>query len=127
MRMIISREAGPDAGAPTGLSNRHAVRDKIPSMNGRKLADTYRDNIRFYMARYHQMITQSTETGGDNASRWDFLRISVAQVLSLGLSGISISGADVGGFEPSSEGEQWASPELLMRWYCAYSLLPWFR
>ncbi|KAF8761301.1 glycosyl hydrolase 31 family [Rhizoctonia solani] len=64
---------------------------------------------------------------GDNASRWDFLRVSVAQVLSLGLSGISISGADVGGFEPGSEGEQWANPELLMRWYCAYSLLPWFR
>ncbi|CAE6421841.1 unnamed protein product [Rhizoctonia solani] len=64
---------------------------------------------------------------GDNASSWDFLRISVAQVLSLGLSGITISGADVGGFEPGSEGEQWANPELLMRWYCAYSLLPWFR
>ncbi|CAE6481651.1 unnamed protein product, partial [Rhizoctonia solani] len=64
---------------------------------------------------------------GDNASRWDFLRISVAQVLSLGLSGISISGADVGGFEPGSDGDQWANPELLMRWYCAYSLLPWFR
>ncbi|CAE6473102.1 unnamed protein product [Rhizoctonia solani] len=64
---------------------------------------------------------------GDNASRWDFLRISVAQVLSLGLSGITISGADVGGFEPGSDGEQWACPELLMRWYCAYSLLPWFR
>ncbi|KAH7333765.1 glycosyl hydrolases family 31-domain-containing protein [Rhizoctonia solani] len=64
---------------------------------------------------------------GDNASSWDFLRVSVAQVLSLGLSGITISGADVGGFEPGSEGEQWANPELLMRWYCAYSLLPWFR
>ncbi|KAG8792972.1 hypothetical protein FRC12_004341 [Ceratobasidium sp. 428] len=64
---------------------------------------------------------------GDNSSDWDFLRVSVAQVLSLGLSGITISGGDVGGFEPSRDGGQWASPELLMRWYCAYSLLPWFR
>ncbi|QRV84031.1 glycoside hydrolase family 31 protein [Ceratobasidium sp. AG-Ba] len=64
---------------------------------------------------------------GDNSSSWDFLSVSVAQVLSLGLSGITISGGDVGGFERSSDNEQWASPELVMRWYCAYSLLPWFR
>ncbi|KAG8796592.1 hypothetical protein FRC12_016579 [Ceratobasidium sp. 428] len=64
---------------------------------------------------------------GDNSSDWDFLRVSVAQVLSLGLSGITISGGDVGGFEPGRDGGRWASPELLMRWYCAYALLPWFR
>ncbi|KAG9123057.1 hypothetical protein FRC07_000299 [Ceratobasidium sp. 392] len=64
---------------------------------------------------------------GDNASTWDFLKVSVAQVLSLGLSGVTISGGDVGGFEPERDWQQWASPELIMRWYCAYSLLPWFR
>ncbi|KAG8711613.1 hypothetical protein FRC09_020508 [Ceratobasidium sp. 395] len=64
---------------------------------------------------------------GDNASSWDFLRVSVAQVLALGLSGVTISGGDVGGFEPEKDGDKWANPELLMRWYCAYSLLPWFR
>lgn len=63
---------------------------------------------------------------GDNSSSWDFLRVSVAQVLSLGVSGITISGGDVGGFEPYADGK-WASPELVMRWYAAYSLLPWFR
>lgn len=68
---------------------------------------------------------------GDNASTWDFLKVSVAQVLSLGLSGITISGGDVGGFEfahdERPDWQKWADPELLMRWYCAYSLLPWFR
>lgn len=64
---------------------------------------------------------------GDNASQWEFLKVSVAQVLALGLSGITISGGDVGGFEPQTDQEKWANPELLMRWYCAYSLLPWFR
>ncbi|CAE6488097.1 unnamed protein product, partial [Rhizoctonia solani] len=64
---------------------------------------------------------------GDNASTWDFLKVSVAQILSLGLSGITISGGDVGGFEPGQDGGKWANPELLMRWYLAYSLLPWFR
>ncbi|KAG8758217.1 hypothetical protein FRC11_003979 [Ceratobasidium sp. 423] len=63
---------------------------------------------------------------GDNASTWDFLKVSVTQILALGLSGITISGGDVGGFEPDGNGE-WANPELLMRWYLAYCLLPWFR
>lgn len=64
---------------------------------------------------------------GDNASTWDFLDISVVQVLAIGLSGITVSGADVGGFEFMDGQNWWADPELLMRWYCAYSLLPWFR
>ncbi|KAM5354780.1 hypothetical protein ACJ41O_001426 [Fusarium nematophilum] len=64
---------------------------------------------------------------GDNASTWDFLNISVAQVLALGMSGITISGQDVGGFEFKEDEKDFANPELLIRWYCAYSLLPWFR
>ncbi|EOD46414.1 putative glycoside hydrolase family 31 protein [Neofusicoccum parvum UCRNP2] len=64
---------------------------------------------------------------GDNASTWEFLRVSVAQVLSLGLSGMTIAGADVGGFELAFGEENFASPELLIRWYCTNSLLPWFR
>ena len=35
---------------------------------------------------------------GDNASSWEFLRINLPQVLNLGLSGVPISGSDVGGF-----------------------------
>lgn len=64
---------------------------------------------------------------GDNASTWEFFDISVAQVLALGLAGVTTAGADVGGFEPAQDGELWADPELVIRWYCAYSLLPWFR
>ncbi|KAJ3541782.1 hypothetical protein NM208_g4436 [Fusarium decemcellulare] len=64
---------------------------------------------------------------GDNASTWDFLNISVAQVLALGMSGVTISGQDVGGFELIECERDYCNPELLIRWYCAYSLLPWFR
>lgn len=64
---------------------------------------------------------------GDNASTWEFLDISVAQVLALGMSGITISGQDVGGFEFIDSERDFANPELLIRWYSAYSLLPWFR
>ncbi|KAF4556602.1 putative glycosyl hydrolases family 31 protein 6 [Elsinoe fawcettii] len=64
---------------------------------------------------------------GDNSSTWQFFNISVAQVLSLGLSGTTIGGADVGGFEPPETGEQFCDPELFVRWNLAYSLLPWYR
>jgi alpha-glucosidase (family GH31 glycosyl hydrolase) len=66
---------------------------------------------------------------GDNASTWDHFKISVFQVLAAGISGGSITGADVGGFMPDFGGPKpyYADPELLIRWYCAYFLLPWFR
>ncbi|MGO8899878.1 MAG: TIM-barrel domain-containing protein [Isosphaeraceae bacterium] len=64
---------------------------------------------------------------GDNASTWDFLRINVAQVLSLGMCGIAICGEDIGGFETEFPGQWWANPELLMRWTIAGAFLPWFR
>lgn len=62
----------------------------------------------------------------DNSSAWEFFNISVAQVLSLGLSGVTIAGADVGGFEPADL-PSFCDPELFIRWNVAYSLLPWYR
>jgi len=79
---------------------------------------------------------------GDNASSWDFLRITIPQVLALGLSGVPISGSDVGGFAtgPVPDGTLTASevrdgrvrggvtdPELFVRWMQAGAFLPWFR
>lgn len=68
---------------------------------------------------------------GDNASTWDFWRITVSQVLSVGLNGVSIAGSDMGGFEPAigkdGKEEKYCSPELLIRWYSGSVLLPWFR
>jgi alpha-glucosidase len=65
---------------------------------------------------------------GDNSSDWDFLKMNVSQVLSLGLCGLAINGQDIGGFEASaSDGGKWVSPELLIRWTAAGAFLPWFR
>jgi len=47
---------------------------------------------------------------GDNSSTWNHLRMSVPQLINLGLSGFSLSGADVGGFAGSP------SPSLLTKW-----------
>lgn len=64
---------------------------------------------------------------GDNSSDWDFLKMNVSQVLSLGMCGVVINGQDVGGFETALDGGSWASPELLIRWTAAGAFLPWFR
>uniref|UniRef100_A0A8B9KJ20 Neutral alpha-glucosidase AB n=1 Tax=Astyanax mexicanus TaxID=7994 RepID=A0A8B9KJ20_ASTMX len=58
---------------------------------------------------------------GDNAAEWDHLKISVPMCLSLGLVGISLCGADVGGFFKSP------SAELLVRWYQTGAYQPFFR
>ena len=64
---------------------------------------------------------------GDNGSTWDFWRITVAQVIALGFSGISIAGVDMGGFTPGSDNGQWCDPDLFIRWYSGAFLLPWYR
>jgi len=48
---------------------------------------------------------------GDNTSSWAHLSLSTTQLVSLGLSGFSYAGADIGGFAGSAP-----SPELLTRW-----------
>ncbi|MEN8906146.1 MAG: TIM-barrel domain-containing protein, partial [Clostridiales bacterium] len=63
---------------------------------------------------------------GDNASTWDFMKINISQILALGISGQSVSGADIGGFETKND-ENWADPQLVMRWTMLGSFLSWFR
>jgi len=43
----------------------------------------------------------STTWTGDNSSTWNHLRMTVPQIVNLGLSGFSLTGADVGGFAGS--------------------------
>lgn len=58
---------------------------------------------------------------GDNNSSWDHLKLAVQQMLNLGLSGMSWSGADIPGFIGG------ASPELATRWYQIGAFTPIFR
>ncbi|KAM4542719.1 neutral alpha-glucosidase C [Odontesthes bonariensis] len=58
---------------------------------------------------------------GDNVASWEYLKISIPMILSLSLAGIAFCGADVGGFVQDPE------PELLVRWYQAAALQPFFR
>lgn len=58
---------------------------------------------------------------GDNAADWDHLRVSVPMTLTLGLTGLTWSGADVGGFFGNPDAE------LMTRWYQLGIYYPFFR
>ncbi|MDX1655246.1 MAG: glycoside hydrolase family 31 protein, partial [Candidatus Competibacteraceae bacterium] len=58
---------------------------------------------------------------GDNVSSWKHLRMAISETLNLGLSGVAFNGPDVGGFMDHT------TPELLIRWYQAGFLFPFFR
>ncbi len=58
---------------------------------------------------------------GDNTSTWDHLRLTVSTLLSLGISGYTFAGSDIGGFNGSP------APELLTRWMELGAFLPLYR
>lgn len=70
---------------------------------------------------------------GDSASSWDFLKINIPEVLNIGLSGLPISGCDIGGFangsgSVSENGTHGVTQyELFTRWMTAGAFLPWYR
>lgn len=58
---------------------------------------------------------------GDNLATWDHLKLSVQQIINLGLSGFSWSAADVSGFAGGP------SADLLTRWFEIGAFYPVFR
>lgn len=63
----------------------------------------------------------STAWTGDNQSLWSHLKLSIPQLLNLGMSGMPIVGTDIGGFGANT------TPELLCRWIQAGCFAPLFR
>eukprot|EP01025_Chloroclados_australasicus_P058075 TRINITY_DN7270_c0_g1_i1.p1 TRINITY_DN7270_c0_g1~~TRINITY_DN7270_c0_g1_i1.p1 ORF type:complete len:901 (-),score=109.22 TRINITY_DN7270_c0_g1_i1:483-3185(-) len=58
---------------------------------------------------------------GDNTADWNHIKVSVPMLLTLGLTGLPFSGADVGGFFGNPDAE------LLTRWYQLGAYYPFFR
>ncbi|MCH5268612.1 MAG: DUF4968 domain-containing protein [Lachnospiraceae bacterium] len=63
----------------------------------------------------------STAWTGDNQSLWSHLKMSIPQLLNLGMSGMPLIGTDIGGFGANT------TPELLCRWIQASCFAPLFR
>ncbi len=99
------------------------------------------DRRNFIIARggYAGMQRYAALWTGDSASSWDFLAINVPEVLNIGLSGVPISGCDIGGFANGSGSTSGfhvengqvkggiTNYELLTRWMQVGSFLPWYR
>ena len=58
---------------------------------------------------------------GDDWSSWEHLAMSLRQLLNLGLSGVALAGADIGGFFDD------CTPELLVRWTQLGAFYPFAR
>lgn len=63
----------------------------------------------------------TTAWTGDNQSLWSHLKMSIPQLLNLGMSGMPFVGTDIGGFGANT------TPELLCRWIEAGCFAPLFR
>jgi len=83
--------------------------------------------LRFRPNERPLVITRATYAGGqryaaqwsgDNWGTWDHLRLSLPMLMTMGLSGLQFSGADIGGIFPVP------SPELYTRWLQAGVFTP---
>jgi len=98
-----------------GMENTRATYDGL-----RRLAP---DERAFVMTRasYAGGQRYAVTWTGDNSATWDHLKLSVQQIVNLGLSGFSYAGADVSGFAGGP------SPDLLTRWFEIGAFYPVFR
>ena len=111
-----------------GLDSPHA---KIHNVYGMLMsAGTQQGMLRSRPNERPLVITRATYAGGqryaavwtgDNSSTWDHLRLSLTMLMTMGLSGLTLAGADIGGFAASP------SPELYTRWLEAGVFYPYCR
>jgi alpha-glucosidase len=103
-----------------GFRNRTAPHLEIHNIFGMQNArGTYEGELALRPNERPFVMTRATYAGGqrysttwtgDNSSTWNHLRMTIPQLVNLGLSGFSLAGADVGGFAGSPP------PDLLTRW-----------
>ena len=121
----VHRVAGDD------FAPRNAAHDEIHNVYGMENVRATYDGLRrlrpdsraFVMTRasYAGGQRYAVTWTGDNSATWDHLKLSVHQLINLGLSGFAWSGADVGGFTGGP------SADLLTRWFEIGAFTPIFR
>jgi alpha-glucosidase len=103
-----------------GFRTRTATHAEIHNVYGMENSRATYDGLRKIEPHTRPFVlTRATYAGGqryaatwtgDNSSTWNHLRMTTPMIESLGLSGFSFSGADVGGFAGT------ANPDLLTKW-----------
>jgi alpha-glucosidase len=117
-----------DEPASEGFSPRSALHPEIHNVYGMENSRATFDGLLTLKPNQRPFVlTRASYAGGqryaatwtgDNLSTWNHLRQTTPQLLNLGLSGFSLSGADVGGFGGSP------SPELLTKWIMLAAFQP---
>jgi alpha-glucosidase len=117
-----------DEPADEGFSKRTALHTEIHNVYGMENSRATHDgllalepNVRPFVltrASYAGGQRYAATWTGDNLSTWAHLRQTTPQLLNLGLSGFSFSGADVGGFGGSP------APDLLTKWLMLAAFQP---
>ncbi|MBN1967116.1 MAG: glycoside hydrolase family 31 protein [Anaerolineae bacterium] len=113
-----------------GTRGYHCHRE-MHNVYGMLMARATREGLeRFAPEQRHLVITRAGWAGvqryasswtADNHSTWEHLRLSIPMCLNLGMSGLSFTGPDVGGFAGDADGE------LFTRWVQLAAFLPFFR
>jgi alpha-glucosidase len=112
----------------SGFASRTATHAELHNVYGMENSRaTYEGLLRLEPDVRPFVLTRATYAGGqryaatwtgDNSSTWNHLRMASPMLKSLGLSGFSFSGADVGGFAGT------AIPDLLTKWIEVASFQP---
>lgn len=98
-----------------GMQMARATRDGLVALRP--------DRRPFVLSRagYAGLQRFASSWNGDSRTTWAHLRMTIPQLLNLGLSGIAFTGSDAGGFQGRH------SPELYLRWMQFAALTPFFR
>lgn len=103
---------------------------KIHNVYALKMAEATKDAIYQHSNNRHLVVTRAGFSGiqryssvwtGDNVSSWDHLRLALYMPLSMGLTGMSFTGSDVGGFIGTP------TPDLFTRWLQLGAFTPFYR
>jgi alpha-glucosidase len=118
---IASDDFAPRSASHAEIHNVYGMQNTRATYDGLRALKP--DERAFVMTRasYAGGQRYSATWTGDNSATWDHLKLSVNQLINLGLSGFSYAGADVGGFTGGP------SPDLLTRWYEIAAFTPVFR
>lgn len=113
-----------DGQGNTHVAGGHAVYGMEMARSSRDgLAALRSDRRPFVISRagYAGLQRYATTWNGDSLATWEHLRITIPQLLNLGMSGIPFSGSDAGGFRGDPDSE------LYLRWMQLASMTPFFR
>ena len=118
---VASDDFAPRAASHAEIHNVYGMENARATYDGlRRLRPDERAQV-MTRASYAGGQRYAVTWTGDNSATWDHLRLSVQQLVNLGLSGFSFAGADVSGFAGGP------SPDLLTRWFEIGAFYPIFR